>query len=115
MLAEAYYAVSQVLSKLGHVDLASLAVDRYEWAAERSGDPLAVLIGHDRQAGELISAATWDSAARFLESSRCSIEDQLGGADPVKLSVHETVRVLARQDRRRGDTVHGFAAWCGIS
>ena len=29
--------------------------------------------------------------------------------------VHETVRVLARQDRRRTDTVHGFAAWCGIS
>jgi transcriptional regulator with XRE-family HTH domain len=242
LLAETYYAVDQVLSKLGHVDLASLAVDRYEWAAERSGDPLAVLVGHYRRAGELISAGDWDSAARFLESSRCSIEDQLGGADPVTLSVwgnlhlksglaaaragrrqecyahldearetarrigtdrddyrlffgptnveiwsvglavemcdgteavkraegvhfpagtprervghhhidtarawllhgnreralaslvtarhtapqqtryhpmvHETVRVLARQDRRRTDTVHGFAAWCGIS
>jgi hypothetical protein len=29
--------------------------------------------------------------------------------------VHETVRVLARQDRRRTDTVQGLAAWCGIS
>jgi hypothetical protein len=27
--------------------------------------------------------------------------------------VHETVRVLARQDRRRTDTVQGLAAWCG--
>jgi len=45
LLAEAYYAVDQVLSKLGYADLASLAVDRYEWAAERSSDPLVVLIG----------------------------------------------------------------------
>jgi transcriptional regulator with XRE-family HTH domain len=57
LLSETYYAVDQVLSKLGHADLASLAVDRYEWAAERSGDPLAVLIGHYRRAGELITAA----------------------------------------------------------
>ncbi|MEJ7629963.1 MAG: helix-turn-helix domain-containing protein [Nocardioidaceae bacterium] len=28
--------------------------------------------------------------------------------------VHETVRMLARQDRRRSDGVQGFAAWCGI-
>jgi hypothetical protein len=29
--------------------------------------------------------------------------------------VHETIRVLARQDQRRTDTVQSFAAWCGIS
>lgn len=87
LLAEAYYAVDQVLSKLGHIDLASLAVDRYEWAAERSGDPLAVLIGHYRRAGELITAANWDAAARFLDSSRATIKDQLGDGDPTTLSV----------------------------
>ncbi len=87
LLAEAYYAVDQVLSKLGYADLASLAVDRYEWAAERSGDPLAVLIGHYRRAGELITAADWDAAARLLESSRSTIEDRLGDGDPATLSV----------------------------
>ncbi|WP_067573624.1 helix-turn-helix domain-containing protein [Nocardia acidivorans] len=29
--------------------------------------------------------------------------------------VHETIRVLAREDARRSDTVRGFAAWCGIA
>ncbi|WP_405135216.1 helix-turn-helix domain-containing protein [Nocardia sp. NBC_01388] len=29
--------------------------------------------------------------------------------------VHETIRVLAREDSRRNDTVRGFAAWCGIT
>lgn len=29
--------------------------------------------------------------------------------------VHETVRVLARQEARRTETLRGFAAWCGIS
>lgn len=76
LLAETYYAVDQVLSKLGHVDLASLAVDRYEWAAERSGDPLAVLVGHYRRAGELISAGIGtqppDSWSRVGAASKTS-------------------------------------------
>jgi hypothetical protein len=29
--------------------------------------------------------------------------------------VHETIRVLAGQDRHRTDTVQGFATWCDIS
>jgi len=103
--------VDQVLSKLGHVDLASLTVDRYEWAAERSGDPLAVLIGHYRRAGELISAADWDSAARFLESSRSSIEDQIGHADPATLSVWGNLHLksglaAARAGRRQESDAH---------
>jgi uncharacterized protein HemY len=29
--------------------------------------------------------------------------------------VHETVRVIARQEARSTETLRGFAAWCGIS
>jgi hypothetical protein len=28
--------------------------------------------------------------------------------------VHETIRVLAREQTRTTDTIRGFAAWCGI-
>jgi hypothetical protein len=28
--------------------------------------------------------------------------------------VHETIRVLARQETRSSDTIRGFATWCGI-
>src|SRR5690606_17506512 len=53
LLAEAYAAAGQLTYKLGHVDLASLATDRYEWAAARAADPLAVAIGTYQRAGEL--------------------------------------------------------------
>lgn len=29
--------------------------------------------------------------------------------------VRETIRMLARQDRRRSSPIAGFATWCGIS
>ncbi len=57
-----------------------------EWAAEQSGDELAVLVGDYRRAGELISMADWGSAQHLLERSRSRIEDQLGHADPPTLS-----------------------------
>lgn len=86
LLAEAYYAASQAAYKLGYIDLASLAVDRYEWAAERSGDELAVLVGHYQRAGEMIAAADWNSALRLLEHSRARIAD-LGAADAPAIAV----------------------------
>lgn len=111
LLAEVYYAADQTLSQLGHLDLASLAVDRYEWAAERSGDPLAVLVGHYRRAGELITSADWDGAARLLSESRASIEDQVGRADPVTLSVWGNLHLksglaAARAGRRQESDDH---------
>jgi hypothetical protein len=42
LVAEAYAAAGQVAYKLGYADLASLTTERVEWAAGRSGDPLAV-------------------------------------------------------------------------
>jgi hypothetical protein len=45
LLGEAYRAAWEVVYKLGHLDLASRNEDRYEWAAARCGDELAVLRG----------------------------------------------------------------------
>ena len=242
LLAEAYAAAGQVAYKLGYSDLSSLATERVEWSAAQSGDELAVAAGAFYRAGELILAANWTGAQRFLDDARHDIEDRLrtddeaalsmwgqlhlksglaaaragdrdtadchlaeardmavrvapdrddyrlafnadsvqiwsvglavemsDGTEAVKRSkilapltsaprervghywidlargwllhgdrqralaslitarhtapqqtryhpmVHETIRVLARQDRRRTDTVQGFAAWCGIS
>ncbi len=87
LLGETYYAASQVAYKLGYVDLASLAVERYEWAAAQSGDPLAVLVGVYARAGELINIAEWDSALDYLERGRASISDQIGADGPATLSM----------------------------
>lgn len=87
LLAETFYAAGQLASKLGYLDLASLTVDRYEWAAAQSGDHLAVLVGDYRRAGEMINAADWTTAQRFLESSRATIADQIRGGDAPTLSM----------------------------
>ncbi|WP_280366695.1 helix-turn-helix domain-containing protein [Nocardia wallacei] len=87
LAAETYYAASQVCYKLGYVDLSSLAVDRYEWAAAQSGDELAVLIGDYQRAGELIGTADWDTALQLLERSRAQIEDRISGDDLPALAV----------------------------
>src|SRR5690606_25065071 len=86
LLAETYAATSQIVYKLGYIDLSSLAVDRYEWAALRSGDQLAVLVGDYQRAGEMICAADYSSAESFLENSRSTIESDLGKGDPKVLS-----------------------------
>ncbi|MGV9411023.1 helix-turn-helix domain-containing protein [Nocardia sp. NPDC003693] len=87
LAAEAYAATGQVVYKLGYIDLASLAVDRYEWAAARSGDELAILAGDYQRAGEIIGAADWSIAATFLEASRRRIESELSKGDPATLSM----------------------------
>ena len=87
LLAEAYAAAGQVAYKLGYIDLASLTVERYEWAAAQSGDELSVLAGDYQRAGEMIGTADWSSALRFLEKSRSSLEPELGKSNPVVLSV----------------------------
>lgn len=87
LLAEAYAAAGQVAYKLGYTDLASLTVERYEWAAAQSGDELAVLVGDYQRAGEMIGTADWSSALRFLDKSRSRLEPRLGKNNPVVLSV----------------------------
>ncbi len=87
LLAEAYAAAGQVAYKLGYIDLASLTTERYEWAAARSGDELAVLVGDYLRAGELIGTADWNCALPFLEKSRSRIELDVGKNNPVVLSV----------------------------
>lgn len=102
LLAEAYAATSQLVYKLGYADLASLAVDRYEWAAARSGDKLAVLAGDYQRAGEMIAAADWKAAERFLEESRRQIEDEIGKGDPKTLSMWGNLHLKSGLAAARG-------------
>ncbi len=113
LLAEAYAATSQVVYKLGYIDLSSLAVDRYEWAAAQSGDELAVLVGDYQRAGEMICAADWRGAEKFLESSRSRIEADLGKGDPATMAVWGNLHLksgLAAARAGRKDTADAHLA-----
>lgn len=113
LLAETYAATSQVVYKLGYIDLASLAVDRYEWAAAQSGDELAVLAGDYQRAGEMIGVADWAGAERFLERSRRTIEPALGKGDPATLAMWGNLHLksgLAAARAGRRDTADAHLA-----
>lgn len=102
LLAEAYYAAGQAVYNLGYVDLASLTVDRYEWAAAQSGDELAVLVGHYRRAGEMINTTDWPSALLMLDRGRHRIEDDLGQADAPTLAVWGNLHLKSALAAARG-------------
>jgi transcriptional regulator with XRE-family HTH domain len=88
LLAETYAAAGQVAWKLGYSDLSSLTTDRIEWAARKSGDPLAVAAGDFYRAGELIATAEWRGALTFLDSARDRIADRLRDNDEAAVAVH---------------------------
>ncbi|MQA11476.1 MAG: helix-turn-helix domain-containing protein [Pseudonocardiaceae bacterium] len=88
LLAEAYAAAGQVAWKLGYTDLSSLTTERIEWAAARSGDELAAAAADFYRAGELISAAEWKGALRFLDDARHRISDRVHGDDEPGLAMH---------------------------
>ncbi|WP_067693353.1 helix-turn-helix domain-containing protein [Nocardia jejuensis] len=59
--------------------------------------------------------------AWLLHGNRARVLDSLQTAKAIAPSltryhpmVHETVRVLAREDARSSESVRGFAAWCGV-
>jgi transcriptional regulator with XRE-family HTH domain len=78
--AETYYASRQFLFKLGYNDLASRVADRYEWAAEQSGDPLAAALGGVFWAGELDYAGDWRSARAVMASTLDGMDRPAGPA-----------------------------------
>ncbi|UGT60805.1 helix-turn-helix domain-containing protein [Nocardia asteroides] len=111
LLAETFAATSQAVYKLGYTDLSSLAVDRYEWAAARSGDELAVLVGDYQRAGELICVADFAAAERLLATSRSRLEDELHRGDQAILATYGNLHLksalaAARWGKRDAADVH---------
>lgn len=85
--AEAYAAAGQVAYKLGHVDLATLTTERVEWAAVRSGDPLAVAAADFYRAGELIGSAEWSGARTYLDGARRRVEHGVRAGEEAALAM----------------------------
>jgi transcriptional regulator with XRE-family HTH domain len=114
LLAEAYAAAEQVCYKVGYGDLSSMTVDRYIWAAERSGDHLAVLVGAWLRAGEMICAADWTTALPYLDAQRRTIADEAErGTDPATLAVWGMLHLksaLAAARAGHRDTADTFLA-----
>lgn len=69
MLSVAYAAAGQVAYKWGYADLDTLLVERYKWAAERSGDPLLLGVSDWQRAGQFMMVKLYDDALGIIDAA----------------------------------------------
>jgi hypothetical protein len=112
LLAEAFGGIAGLAHQLGYADLRALTLDRIEWAARLSGDPLRVARTQWSRGASLLGAAAYDHGLALMERTRAEI----GGADVADLdgparsvygSLHLRSAVLAaRAGRRQQSDAH---------
>ena len=66
-LARAYRASNSLAHKLGYHDLSMTAIERVQWAADRSGDPLMQVTAAYLRAGAMVRVGAFGTARRVLE------------------------------------------------
>ncbi|MFE3060731.1 helix-turn-helix domain-containing protein [Nocardia sp. NPDC059239] len=74
LLADAYRASNTLAHKLGYADLSLTAMDRMEWAAGRSGDPLLLATTHYLRAAALARIGAGKQAMMLLDRTMTEIE-----------------------------------------
>jgi transcriptional regulator with XRE-family HTH domain len=93
LLAEAYSGVTAIAYALGLFDLRSQAMDRVQWAARESGDPLRVGRTQWQRSTLFLQAAAYDRGMRLLDRVRHDLGEDLGRMDDPTLSVHGAVHL----------------------
>ncbi|MEW5353870.1 helix-turn-helix domain-containing protein [Streptomyces sp. 16-176A] len=88
LLAEAYSGVTGISYALGLFDLRSLAMDRVQWAAAESGDPLRVARTQWQRSTLFLQAASYERGLRLLERVRRHVGEDIARMDGPSLSVH---------------------------
>lgn len=69
-LARGYRAANSLAHKLGHHHLSSTAIERVQWAAARSGDPLMEITAEYLLVGALLRAGAYGPGRRRIEQLR---------------------------------------------
>lgn len=73
-LARGYRATNSLAHKLGYPDMSATAIERVQWAAGHSGDPLMQVTAAYLKAGAMLRLGTYGSARRVLEGLELEIE-----------------------------------------
>ncbi|MEV0367485.1 helix-turn-helix domain-containing protein [Nocardia fusca] len=98
LLADAYRAGNTLAHKLGYPDLSLTAMDRMEWAADRSGDPLLVATSHYLRAAALTRIGAGKHALRLLDRTMIEVEPMIHedpNAAAVWTALHMRAGVIA--------------------
>lgn len=112
LLAEAYGGISGLAHQLGYPDLRALTLDRIEWAARLSGDPLRVARTQWSRGASLLGAAAYDQGLALMERTRGEIGGgRVGDLDERARSVYGSLHLrsavlAARAGRRQQSDAH---------
>lgn len=93
LLAEAYAGVTAISYALGLFDLRSQAMDRVQWAARASGDPLRIGRTQWQRSTLFLQAAAYDRGMRLLDRVRRDLGEDIARMDVPTLSVHGAVHL----------------------
>src|SRR5580692_179398 len=108
LLAEAYGGISGLAHQLGYADLRALTLDRIEWAARLSGDPLRVARTQWSRGASLLGAAAYDHGLALMERTRAGIGGDVADPDERARSVYGSLHlrsaVLAARAGRRPES-----------
>jgi transcriptional regulator with XRE-family HTH domain len=107
-LASAYRSAYDVSTKLGFYDLASIALDRMAWAADRASDPAMAGVRQYLRALGYLRAGQYRTGRRLTEIGRqtAALADPGQARDAVTGQLHLGAAVLAARDKD-GDTALG--------
>src|SRR5580698_6460890 len=111
LLAEAYGGISGLAHQLGYGDLRALTLDRIEWAARLSGDPLRVARTQWSRGASLLGAAAYDHGLALMERTRAEIGGDVADPDERARSVYGSLHLrsavlAARAGRRQQSDAH---------
>lgn len=95
LLTGAYRAANTLAHKLGYADLSLTAMDRMEWAATLSGDPLQVAMTDYLRAAALARIGAGKQAMQLLHRTIDQIEPMTGHDDPTAEAVYQALHMRA--------------------
>ncbi|WP_269857869.1 helix-turn-helix domain-containing protein [Streptomyces sp. RPT161] len=113
MLSETYTGVTAIAYALGEFDLRSLGMDRVQWAAQQSGDPLRVARTQWQRSTLFMQAAAYDRGMRLLDRIRGDLGDDIARMEPAMLSVYGAAHLRSAMFAARASNTQ--AAWDHIS
>jgi transcriptional regulator with XRE-family HTH domain len=105
LLAEAYGGMSGIAHQLGYLDLRTVVLDRIEWAARHSEDPLRIARTQWSRGASLLGAAAYDQGLALMDRTRADLGGNIGRMEEAARSVYGSLHlrsaVLAARAGRR--------------
>ncbi|WP_431999345.1 helix-turn-helix domain-containing protein [Streptomyces sioyaensis] len=110
-LASLYRTAYDVATKLGYADLATLALDRLEWAAARASDAVLGTLRQYLRGLAYLRAAQYTTGKRLVSMGLRTVEQAEEGLlrDVVTGQLHLGAAILAARDQREDDVTEHLA------